>query len=908
MAKNNSTPGNTGGGALAGAGAAAANLAGPALDLAQGATAVQAASNALKGAVLDKLLGPTALFAGGLIGVLRTVKSIVEQSGILERGLKNIASLQQVEGKFEVLLKSADAANKRIRDLYKFTADSPFKFGDVAEANRILETLTKGALSGGRGMQMVGDVAAATGQSMSETAERVGKLYNALRSGRSLDKVLFQMQMTGMATDDMAAKLELAQAAGQSFEASWAMVESALKTSSGGMKAQASDLETLRTKAELAGQEMETAFGQPFVEAQTAAIKATIAATKNLTPVLQQMGSDLAPFLTFFGTVKSQISVATIATKGFGDALLVAWTGFKAVIAAVATGTFLSMASNIGAASSGVLGFVASLKAAAAAQTLMGPSTSLFLAAQASEKLAQGSLLAAAGLKAQALWSTVSTGAIALHRAAMDMATASTAGFSISTYLAATATGVLGAAAGLAKKAILGMAGAAGRAFVALFVTNPILGFIALLAGVATALVSMALKTNKVHREYIDWLGTLTKVNQKLGEQVKAVTTLDDWRDALAAVNKEMASTIEQIKNLKPDDELFDDKLAALRVQGLSLQAKKSALGRTNMATVGLSQQEVAAVLDRSKDRASLRDATEQARFDRSDEYGRRDILQARRSRLTNEIIVGKSNREGTLSPERFKDNPTELMRVSGRILALQKAKKVVPESLIAQQGELKRLADSVGDNEQRRVQTDTELKQLNEQIDLKETELILDAQIAQTKARGGEVAGMLASKELTLLKEQLRIAKEKGALGELEARAAQQRIDDLEGNRAKARAEIAIDRAKNNEQINRNPRAAQALQDVADREKLRAEYEAKGLTTADADSDFAASIKAQAAQTAPRIVADSLQSIGGGGGSAGSDPMLAAQVRIEKINTTQAEYLRIIANAATGGDSTLRD
>ena len=204
-------------------------------------------------------------------------------------------------------------------------------------------------------------------------------------------------------------------------------------------------------------------------------------------------------------------------------------------------------------------------------------------------------------------------------------------------------------------------------------------------------------------------------------------------------------------------------------------------------------------------------------------------------------------------------------------------------------------------DNEQRYVQTDTELRQINEQIDLKETELLLDAKIAETKARGGEVAGMLASKELTLLKEQLRIAKEKGKLGEFEARTIQQKVDDAEAERAKGRAEIAVNRAKDNAQIRGDSKGAQALQDNADLARMRAEYEAKGLTSQQADSDFALGIKAQAAQVQPRIVADSMQSIGGGGGSYGSDPMLAAQQRIAESNAIQQEYLRIIAAAAAG-------
>ena len=62
---------------------AASQLSGPALMLAQGATATATASATLGNVVLDKLLGPTALVAGGLVGALRTMKSIGEQSGML---------------------------------------------------------------------------------------------------------------------------------------------------------------------------------------------------------------------------------------------------------------------------------------------------------------------------------------------------------------------------------------------------------------------------------------------------------------------------------------------------------------------------------------------------------------------------------------------------------------------------------------------------------------------------------------------------------------------------------------------------------------------------------------------------------------------------------------------------------
>lgn len=80
----------------------ASSFAGPAADLAMGASKMQVATNFLKDAMLDKLLGPTAVFAGGLVGVLRTMRSVVRESGLLERGMKRIATVQGLTGKFEV--------------------------------------------------------------------------------------------------------------------------------------------------------------------------------------------------------------------------------------------------------------------------------------------------------------------------------------------------------------------------------------------------------------------------------------------------------------------------------------------------------------------------------------------------------------------------------------------------------------------------------------------------------------------------------------------------------------------------------------------------------------------------------------------------------------------------------------
>lgn len=886
---------------------AAANLAGPALDLAQGATAFQAATNALKGAALDKLLGPTALFAGGLIGVLRTMKAIVDQSGILERGLKRIASIQQIQGKFETLLKSAEKAQQRLKELYKFTASSPFDFSDVAEANRILEALTKGALSGSRGMKLVGDSAAATGTSMTEAAERVGKLYNALRSGRSLDRIMFQLQATGAVTDELARQLEGLEQSGAGFTQMWAAVEQHLARTEGGMKNEMQTIDALGKRILAASAMMEQAFAAPFIEAQAKAMENTLKATQNLTPVIAQIGQDMAPILKFFQNIKNEFVTATLATRGFGEAMQYAWIGAKSLFVALTAGAVTAFLSNIVGAYRGVVTFTSSLSAAytaakATTTAVAGLAAAQTLGANASKAYASGNLLSAASLKAQSLWAGISTRAIALHQAAMAVATASAGGFSLATYASSIATGALSGALTVLRRVLVAVTTGAMRAFIAAFVTNPIVGFVAALTAGGVALLSFAAKTKKAHEEFTAFLNDLSKMGKEVAGQVRAVRTLDEWRDALAKVNAQISETVVKMKELDTNDPLFGEKLSALRTRGQTLTNNRAFLLRMDPQRLGLSRDERQRILDSADEVAGIREARRQASMDRGDMLNRRDLLQQQIGQLTGDIARGRANRAGRDAPERFRNNPTELMRVTRQIEYLEKNRKAVDPRLYARQAELLRLANSVGDNEQRKISAETELASLQEQIRLKELELLLDAQIAQERAKGAETSRLEAEKELRLLQEQLRIAQEKGKAGEFEARIIASQIEILEANRAKFRADAAGDRMRNQALEAGDTRRAQAIDDVRERQRLRDQYRANGMSEAQADADYALRIRAQAMQNGPRVVADSMQSIGGGGGFGASNPMVAAQQRIAAMNSLMVTYLKVIADNSRGG------
>lgn len=916
-------PGNTGrqslGNSVSGA---AANLAGPALDLANGATATQAAGNALSGIMLDKLVGPTAIFAAGMFGVLRTIKAIVDQSGILERGIKRIANIQQIQGKFETLLKSAEKAHARLKDLYKFTASAPFDLSDVAEANRLLEFLTRGALSSARGMKLVGDSAAATGQSMESAAERIGKLYAALHSGRGLDRILFQLQMSGSVTEELASKLETLQQAGAGANEMWAVAETHLLRTEGGMKNEMKTLDGLAKRLKNAGAMMEVAFGTPFVDAQAKAIENSIKATENITPVLAQIGQDLAPVLQLFSNAKNSIVESTLATKGFAEALGAAWEVAKGFAIAITAGSIAAMTAQLGAAGKAVIGFTTSLVGAAKAQAAIGPlSNALFLNAEAAKAMAAGNLLSAASFKAQAIWSSVSTAAIRLHHAALRVATVQTGALNLATYASAMAAGT---AAGAWKLIVLAV-GKVSAAAATMLAANPVLVIVGAAVAAAYAVSKWADAVKQTSLNYIDLVQNAAKATRALREQADAVRNLDQYRAALAATDKEEEAIKERIRAMgaAPSQTMLAGRLngRSLGVEEVSnpayakfrsdkgvledqlkrTRATRARLLSRDPATIGLSGEEQAKLGALTAGELRTADAQRQAGAAGYDEAGRIAFLKSEIARLREEARIGEQIDIGRTSKERL-TGETELQKVSREILAAESSGKAVDPALLKRRAELGNMADSWQDKQAQLPALAEEVRSLEETLSLRRLERDLDMEIAEIRARGGETATAEAAKELAILREQHRIAVARGNLVEAAVIAA--KIASREADMAKFRTDTALERARNNAIINGKPKAARALQDRADLEKLRDQYRANGMSQGMADSDFAASLRAQAQ---PRIVADSLQSIGGGGGSAGSSPMLAAQQRIAAMQAVGNAYLKIIAEANTRGDTKLK-
>ncbi len=127
--------------------------------------------------------------------------------GGLTAGVAYNATLEQQTVAFRTLLGSADAAQRRMRELADFAATTPFELPELVNASRILQSLAGDELGAGEGLRLIGDAAAATGRNFDELAMWAGRLYAGLKSGTPVGEATMRLIEMGAISGETARKL-----------------------------------------------------------------------------------------------------------------------------------------------------------------------------------------------------------------------------------------------------------------------------------------------------------------------------------------------------------------------------------------------------------------------------------------------------------------------------------------------------------------------------------------------------------------------------------------------------------------------------------------------------------------------------------------------------------------------------
>lgn len=162
--------------------------------------------------------------------------------GIMAMGagaIKASAQIETLQTAFVPLLESAAAARDRIGELQQFANLTPFALPEVAQASRVLQVLTKGALATGDSLRLIGDVASGTNQPFQDVAMWVGRLYDGLKSGAPVGEATMRLMEMGAMSAETKLKLEQLQKEGVKGSAIWAIAQRDFASFAGGMALQA---------------------------------------------------------------------------------------------------------------------------------------------------------------------------------------------------------------------------------------------------------------------------------------------------------------------------------------------------------------------------------------------------------------------------------------------------------------------------------------------------------------------------------------------------------------------------------------------------------------------------------------------------------------------------------------------
>jgi phage-related protein len=152
-----------------------------------------------------------AVATGGLIsGALSEIQASFGK--LVDGMIGGNAEFERYQTQFQVLLGSSDAAKKRLEELAKFGASTPFELPEVVKADKIIqgfglhseEAAKKFGFSGEQIRTIAGDVASGTGISFEEAAGYIGKF-----SAGATGEVISRFQELGIITREELTKLGL---------------------------------------------------------------------------------------------------------------------------------------------------------------------------------------------------------------------------------------------------------------------------------------------------------------------------------------------------------------------------------------------------------------------------------------------------------------------------------------------------------------------------------------------------------------------------------------------------------------------------------------------------------------------------------------------------------------------------
>lgn len=176
---------------------------------------------------------------------LKNIITAVVAGATVKESVGMIVDLQNIQTQFETLLGSAEKAQKRVDELVEFAGNTPFTREEIFAASKQLQVFTGNALSTGKSLKLIGDVAAGTGQEFEDVALWVGRLYDGMKSGNKVGEMTSRLQEMGAISGEDRKQIEKLADAGGDIKKNWAGVEKIFSRYDGLMEKQSKNLGNL---------------------------------------------------------------------------------------------------------------------------------------------------------------------------------------------------------------------------------------------------------------------------------------------------------------------------------------------------------------------------------------------------------------------------------------------------------------------------------------------------------------------------------------------------------------------------------------------------------------------------------------------------------------------------------------
>ncbi|WP_337483819.1 hypothetical protein, partial [Porcipelethomonas sp.] len=141
----------------------------------------------------------------------------------------------------------AEKANERVSELTDFAGMTPFTRDEIFAASKQLQVFTGDALSTGDSLRIIGDVAAGTGQQFEDVALWTGRLYDAMKSGRTVGEMTSRLQEMGAISGEDRTKIEKLAESGEDITQTWTEVEKIFSRYDGTMEKLSNNLGNMLT-------------------------------------------------------------------------------------------------------------------------------------------------------------------------------------------------------------------------------------------------------------------------------------------------------------------------------------------------------------------------------------------------------------------------------------------------------------------------------------------------------------------------------------------------------------------------------------------------------------------------------------------------------------------------------------